>query len=1059
MRFKKGETFGSDLSMPVALPDELQNPMLLSIRRLKARSTIIPAEQPGVYYYNKELSSRIFSLNGDYRFALFSKEAPAQFESFDFDDSDWDLLDVPSMWQFRGYGEPSYPNVEYPFPPNPPYICRLNPVGCYRRRFLLNKEQLLPRAILHFEGVDNAFYVYINGIFAGFAKGCRTAAEFDISELLCEGENILAVKVYTYSDASYLENQDMLLASGIFRDVYIIFSPLCSLWDYEIITDTEKLICSAELFAETPNAAIRMTLMGQSVTVPFENQNAEYAFYPEQRELWTAETPVLYDLKLELLEGKCVCEIHSKQVGFVKSEIKNQRFCINGRPVRIKGMNRHENNCVNGRAMTVQQIYDDLVLMKNANINAVRCSHYPNHPAFYEFASQLGFYVMDEADLESHGCGVLGDQGLLNKMPQWRGAFMDRTVRMAERDKNETCIVLWSVGNEIGAGANAEACARYLRSRRDPKPVQYRALDLEDAAFTICGYPSLYKMSCFLNKNKGSRQPILMIEYGHAMGNGPGNLEHIWDFVMEHEEFAGGYAWEFRSHGKRRKNPDGTVDYLYGGDFHDDCHWSNFMLDGYLTSNGTPKPAWAELKYAYAPIRFRFEDNALIVMNVQDFAGTESMELELEVSCDGRITKKLRMDMPFIPPRQETVLPFVPECSGHDCFLTLHVKKQGNIIALKQFILPPACSRPSINTNPFTADVTQNGDRISITSKGFAIRFENGVPVFYQNHHQIYFDEPMRFVTYRAEIDNDGITGLYPRWIESWEKKRLHRMRFFSLRTQTEQTDSIIYVRVHGLLTASHCYSGFHLYIEYKISYDGLLRISMTVKPFGSMPELPEHNPANSPESRISRLPRFGVCFALDKKYSSTKWFGRGPEQNYEDASAAAPVGMYEKSTDDLNFIFDVPQETGTRTDTRMLQMKGPSGNFVVYGNPCFSFSCHPWELETLRKARHISDLKESKKNYLYIDYRMRALGSLSCGPNPEKEYDFAPHNFQFVFGIHGEEEKEPPYFLKDLEDKTQKLTELYIRPTLVQEREELECQQFPRTSGVMAPSSEAACT
>ena len=391
MRLYKNQIFPSDISMAIHTPEELCNPKILQMNRLSPRATQVPSQKPGIYWRNKEQSERIYSLNGNYNFALFSEEAPEGFEKPDYDDNTWDLLDVPSMWQFRGYGEPTYPNVEYAFPCNPPYICRLNPVGCYRRKFTVHRTADFPRAILHFAGVDNAFYVYLNGEFVGFSKGSRLPAEFDISDLLVDGENTIAVKVYTFSDASYLEDQDMLLSSGIFRDVYIIFQPDTGLWDYSIITDTRKLTCTATLWDPSLCASARFTLGNESKVVSFENGKATVEFTPENLLLWNAETPNLYDFTIEILQNDRVMEIHSKRVGFCSIERKGAFICVNGQRVLFKGINRHENNCDNGRTITVRQTYDDLKLIKSHNINAIRCSHYPDIPAFYAewFANRL----------------------------------------------------------------------------------------------------------------------------------------------------------------------------------------------------------------------------------------------------------------------------------------------------------------------------------------------------------------------------------------------------------------------------------------------------------------------------------------------------------------------------------------------------------------------------------------------------------------------------------------------------------------------------------------------
>ncbi len=1040
MRIRKNEIFPTDISMPISLPNELCNPNVLHMNRLSPRATMVPAGKTGVYYNNKEESDRLLSLNGDWNFALFKKSAPEQFEAENFNDTDWDKIDVPSMWQFRGYAECTYPNVRYPFQFMPPHILKVNPVGCYRRTFTITNKEKNKRATLHFEGVDNAFYVYINGEFVGFSKGSRLPAEFDITPLLREGENLIAVKVYTYSDSSYLENQDMLMANGIFRDVYIIFSPKTALWDLEIITNTEKLTLTATLFEERDNAAAKITWNGKSHIVPFNGKTLDFETARDDLKLWSAEEPNLYDLTLEVLECDTVTEIHSKRVGFVFSEIVGREFRVNGKKVLLRGICRHENNAKNGRSITVEQIRADLELIKNHNINAIRCAHYPNNPAFYEFASELGIYVMDEADLESHGCSATGDQGYLSKEKEWLPAYMDRTVRTAERDKNETSIVIWSVGNELGTGENLEICADYYRNRKDKKPVQYHAPDRSTQDFSVIGYPSLYKLEVHRQQPENQSLPICLLEYAHAMGNSPGNLKNLWDFVVSHDEYMGGFVWEFRSHGMERINPDGSIDYLYGGDFHDTNHWANFTLDGYCRSDGTPKPTFDELKWVYAPIRMEYSNKKLKFHNIQSFASSEGMTLITEILCNGKIYSKTESDMPFVAPLSKTEINFNPEYKGHDCFVNLSILKNGEKIAFMQFELESNQDKADLTPTPFNANYTINEDKINVKGENFEICFANGMPYYYAKNGKVYFDSPVEFVTHRAETDNDGIYGVFPRWTGEWERTRLHKMRLFTFETKAEKTQFSLAITVKAVLTYDCSYTGFNVELKYNIFADGLIISDMIVKPFGKMPCI-EYDTKDNIDPLTPRLPRFGVMFKLSKDMDTVKWFGRGADQNYDDTVGNAPVGVYELPIEKMNFEFDVPQETGNRGDVRYAQIKDGEQSFTVYGNETFQFSYHPWKLEALRNARHKSDLKKDlDNNFLYIDYKMRALGSHSCGPNPERELDFEPHDFEFVFAFNGEGCDEPEYFLKSFGAKTQKLSDVYVYTPLTSEREAVEC-------------------
>lgn len=431
--------------------ERLRNPQFLQENRLSPRATSVPALHQGVYFRNKEDSELIQILNGDFKFSYQPEDNDKDFYKEDYDDSSWDVLPVPSMWQYHGYGKPAYPNVEYPFPFHPPYVSCENPVGYYRRKFMAKKTE---RSILYFGGVDNAFYVYLNGQYVGFSKGSRMPAEFDVSDQLQDGENLLCVKVFTYSDATYLENQDMLLASGIFRDVMLYHLGDVTIWDYFMRTEENKIIIEVTLKGEHLEGYVIKAVADGIVQEKQAEHKMCFELEMENPLLWNAETPNLYDAELHLIKENETVEVHSKKIGFVSYRTEGNQMLVNDTPITIKGINRHEHDPKNGRAITVDMIEKELKIIKEHNMNAIRCAHYPNHPAFYEIASELGIYVMDEADLETHGCSSVGDQGYLSKRSEWLPAYLDRIERMIERDKNETCIFMWSTGNEHGFGEN-----------------------------------------------------------------------------------------------------------------------------------------------------------------------------------------------------------------------------------------------------------------------------------------------------------------------------------------------------------------------------------------------------------------------------------------------------------------------------------------------------------------------------------------------------------------------------------------------------------------------------
>ena len=506
----------------------LYNPQCTHENRLPPRATIVPALHKGVFYKNKEESKLILDLNGEYQFAFREEDDLRDFYALDYDDGAWGKLPVPSMWQYHGYSAPTYPNVEYPIPFIPPYVGNKNPVGYYRKRFFAEKGGT---KILYFGGVDCAFFVYLNGEYVGFSKGSRIPAEFDVTSLIRDGENLLCVKVFTYSDGTYLENQDMLMANGIFRDVMLYTLADVYVWDYRIRTEGNRIFADVVL-NDCDFSSVKLNVSVNGVERELTaSKNTGCQFEIENPILWNAEQPYLYEVTIQLFKKGELLEYHTKKIGFAEFTIEGNRLLLNGKQITLKGINRHEHDPKNGRAITVERIERELKLIKAHNMNAIRCSHYPNHPAFYEYCSELGIYVMDEADIETHGANVCGDMGYFSKHPDWYQAYYDRVSRMYERDKNETCISIWTVGNENGDGENLTKCIEYLKSQPVKKPIMHTGqVGCDPAAITDfrgCGYFTMAELMKFPPEGK----PVMMLEYGHAMGNSPGLMKDTWDYV------------------------------------------------------------------------------------------------------------------------------------------------------------------------------------------------------------------------------------------------------------------------------------------------------------------------------------------------------------------------------------------------------------------------------------------------------------------------------------------------------------------------------------------------
>ncbi|MBQ9783511.1 MAG: DUF4981 domain-containing protein, partial [Clostridia bacterium] len=892
-----------DKNLLIRSDPNIENQTLLHINRLSPRATVVPAQRRGVYYTNKFDSTHLRSLNGDYRFRYLPEDTEPDFWRTEMDDRDWDTIDVPSMWQFRGYGKPEYPNVKYSIPFAPPFVKKPNPVGLYRRVFHVDTPA--ERTILHFAGVDNAYYVYLNDTLVGLSKGSRLPAEFDVSSLIRKGDNLLAVKVFTYSDATYLENQDMLLASGIFRDVYLIESRRNTLWDYRVTTTYDSITVELKLSVETP-FRVRLSLDGDTVEYDAA-PTLRHTFSLTEPRLWSAELPNLYDLAIELTDGSGIFETHSKRVGILRTRVEGNKLLVNETPIYIKGVNRHENDAHNGRALTVAQIRRDLERIKANNLNAIRLSHYTNDPATYEIAAELGLYLMDEADLETHGAYAYnGDQGYLSKDPSWLPAYKDRILRMLETNKNEVAIFLWSTGNEAGYGENLVKCAQLVREF-DPTRECFQAQD--DIGFTHFRGVGYYPMSR-VEEMPDEGYPILAIEYAHAMGNSPGTLEDYWDYNYTHEKMLGGFVWEFRSHGFYAEDGNGTPYYQYGGDFDDVYHWSNFTLDGYCRSDGTPKPAWYELGAVSFAAYTTFRDGVLTVKNTNDFRDLSYLRASYEITEDGRPIRSGALSLPRILPHESAQIPV--DCSVSDpnpgarYHLNVLYREGERLVHKKQF--PLELQAPPCPFAPKKAAAEHSVDNYILTVRygDFTCSFTGGMLSRLTKGDRILLDRPMKLNLHRAYTDNDGIVSLAPRRMGEWQKALLHEYYFNLHDIDVEETEDRTVVTVAGRFTANSQCAGFLCQLRYEVYPDGVVLVTLQGEPYGKLPDT---------------LPRIGVTLETDKSLDTVRWLGRGPLENYPDSKANAQIGQYEQTLAGLNFDYDVPQETGNRENTHALTL------------------------------------------------------------------------------------------------------------------------------------------
>ncbi|WP_229776907.1 glycoside hydrolase family 2 TIM barrel-domain containing protein, partial [Alicyclobacillus cellulosilyticus] len=716
-----------------------ENHQVLHRHRLPARACFVPfSDETSALAHDRALSDRIMLLNGMWKFHYAAAPAyvPAAFAEPGFDASDWADLPVPSHWQLHGYGRPHYTNVIYPFPVDPPRVPSDNPTGCYRRTFILPESWAGDVIHLRFEGVDSAFHVFVNGQLAGYSQGSRLPSEFDITELVHPGENVIAVAVYQWSDGSYLEDQDMWWLSGIFRDVYLLRRPHLHLWDWfaqpsldaayrdgtlavtaKVRNQGRTQVSGARLHGRLLDASGQEVAAGVSevpAAGPGQEAAAALSLVVREPRKWSAEDPYLYHLVLTLEADGQVLEVVAGRVGFRQIELKGGQLLVNGVPILFRGVNRHEFHPDFGRAVPYEAMVADIRLMKQHNINAVRTSHYPDDPRWYDLCDEYGLYVIDEADLETHGFHPLGAWNRLSDDPAWEAAYVDRMERMVHRDKNHPCVILWSLGNESGYGRNHEAMAACARAIDPTRLIHYegdREAKTADVVSTM--YTSVPELRQ-LGERTDIPKPHILCEYAHAMGNGPGGLREYWEAFYQYPRLQGGFVWEWCDHGIRTRTPDGREYFAYGGDFGDEPNDGNFVIDGLVFPDRVPSPGLIEYKKVIEPVHVTPVDLAAGVIRVHnryDFLSLDHLVMVWSIEAEGRVVQSGTAALPHIPAgvSAEVRLPYrwpaaaVPGCAqpgGAQGEHWLHVRfllaaatpwaDAGHEVAWAQLALPAA---------------------------------------------------------------------------------------------------------------------------------------------------------------------------------------------------------------------------------------------------------------------------------------------------------------------------------------------------------------------------------
>ena len=970
-------------------------------------------------------------LNGDWRFhwAPNPSERPTDFFEPDFDASAWDLIPVPANWEFEGYGYPVYRDEFYSFPANPPFVPHDdNPVGSYRRTFEMPADWEGREVFLNFDGVYSAFFVWVNGEYVGYSEGSRTPAEFRVTEAVRLGENVVAAQVYRWSDGSYLESQDFWRVSGIDRDVYLLSRPGTFLRDFHVEGELDdayrdgRLRLTVEManpgLGEAGWHDVRYELFDPDgrplwtepramvVEVPAGAGAAAVDSVDVASPLhWTAETPSLYRLVMSVVdpEGEVV-EVVSVRVGFRRVEITGGILTLNGQPIVLRGVNRHEHDSERAHVVDEASMIEDIRLMKQLNINAVRAAHYPNVPRWYELTDEYGLYVVDEANIESHGMGFEPGVTLAGR-PDWLAAHMDRTVRLVERDKNHASIIIWSLGNEAGDGENFDSTAAWIRARDPSRPILYEPSEERDNIDIVA---PMYVRPYWLERyaRSGADKPFLLVEYAHAMGNSVGNLADYWAVIDAHPQLQGGFIWDWVDQAMLATDEQGGRYWAYGGDYgpagmRND---GNFLVNGLVSADRRPHPHAWEVKKVYQPVRVSWAEGVrgyvVVVENRRAFTDLSDLEGTWELLANGVVYDAGRLSGLATPPGGLDTLRLegVPEgqwAAGVELMFNITFRTRddaplvpmGHVVAWEQL---EEQGRPPRQAPPRGGPLytLETPDDIQVTGDDFTLRFDRATGILASmrlgGRETLHSGPVPNF--WRPPTDNDYGSGFPVRsgvWRYAGRPPGRH---LDSMTVARSPTGTLVTITSHFSLRSI----GARYTLSHEVHPDGTTAVAAQLTDVDE--DLPE-------------MPRFGTILTLPGDLEHVEWYGRGPHENYWDRRTGAAIGRYTAPVSELAHPYVRPQETGTRTDTRWVAVTDGSGTgILVTGLPTVSFSALPYTIEDLdageRKAgRHWADLVPRDEVTLTVDHRQQGVGGDdSWGAVAHREYTLWPREMGFRF-------------------------------------------------------------
>ena len=1004
------------------VPRYYEDLSVLHENTMPARAYFIPAsKRMDNLVEHREESDRMQLLNGTWKFQYFNSIYDVQEPFFekDYDTENFDEIQVPSVWQMAGYDTHQYTNIRYPFPFDPPYVPQDIPCGTYVHTFVYHKDENAPKAFLNFEGVDSCFYVWINGSYVGYSQVSHMTSEFDITDLLRDGENSIEVLVMKWCDGSYLEDQDKFRMSGIFRDVYILKRPKQAISDYHIKTRIEDMLAKVEIemkFYSPLNIKISIEdRNGAVVALGSIAEEGTAVLEIASPELWNTENPYLYKLILET-ENEVIVD----HIALRKIEIKDQVIYLNGQKIKFRGVNRHDSDPVTGFTINPEQITTDLTLMKQHNFNAIRSSHYPNAPFFYEMCDKYGFMVIDEADIEAHGPFMIYRKEdtdynrfkrwneMIADDPAWEEAIVDRVKLMVERDKNRFCIVMWSMGNESAYGCNFEKALEWTKNFDPDRITQYESAryrnydetyDYSNLDVYSRMYPALSEIQEYLDKD-GSK-PFLLVEYCHSMGNGPGDFEDYFQMIQDNDKMCGGFVWEWCDHAIAHGTAEnGKTIYAYGGDHGEEIHDGNFCMDGLVYPDRTVHTGLLEYKNVYRPARvisYDKESGELVLHNYMDFDDLKDyVKISYELTQDGLVISKGKLPEVSAAPHSEGKINLkinVPE-SGK-CYLKFiyHLKKElplldeDHILGFDEIEVSQKDAKCQLAEKWFEKTVTdselqvsEDDTQIHIKGREFAYTIDRRTALFTEMKFagREYLNHPMELNIWRAPTDNDM-------YIKSeWKKAHYDKAYTRAYTTEVVQGKHGVKITSHASVVAETVQKILDVTITWKIEAAGKIDADIAVTKDDEFPD----------------LPRFGVRMFLDKKLSAARYFGMGPQESYCDKHQAASHGLYHANVDDLHEDYIRPQENGSHYDCEYVELNNSRYGIVVSAENAFSFNDSYYTQEELEKKTHNYELTESDSVVFCVDYALNGIGSNSCGPVVLDQYRFDDVLFRFQFTL-----------------------------------------------------------